>query len=264
MFTDSTLKLLQLQEKLMGLEKDKRITTEILEAKRKYEEKLRLDPIEIKIDICRKEIEELQLAMIKAFVEKLDSFQGCDSQAEILLEEYKEICSFQKCQPKMLSSKVDKLYKYFIEKEDIDSAETILKYRVGSLFEKSKYDKSKVEYLASLDTFMDTPEYCEETKYTYKDGEYLEDIIEIIKLCGRLDARQEPAGCTDTYYSDKSKDIILSAVVGEYGLLLYRLYASVGFGHYEQDRESLMKLHDICYQQEREKLSQLPTLNIDT
>ena len=259
MFKERKTQLTELESVKRKLEDEKKITIDMLEERRKKDEETHLQPILQDIDEVETHITLIKQSIIKGICDDLDMFSKSPEDLEELPKDLLERIEQIKCFDKELYQKVTKkmqcLFEHFLSREDVDSCMTLLKLRTEKeyayYFDKDRFDKSKDAYAQMVKDFP-PPQYTDGSKYIMSYGEYRKDILRLMELCGRLDARVSKEG--EVYYSAKSKEAIISGAVGEFGCLVTYLYSDGEFGHWERDRETLMYWHQEGYKAEQEKL----------
>ena len=254
MLKDKAIKIKELESKLQQIEIDKKETMEMLAEKRRKLEEVYLQPVLKREKEARGQLDYLQKAYVTMLCDEFDVFTGTeggvDAKAKQLLEGFKSIRHYEGKELKQMLEKSQVLFDYFIAKEDIDSASDYLRYRAGSIFRQDEYDQLRTRYQLTIVGYDEAPKYSDSEKYILGYGEYIQDIVKLIEVCGVLDAR-----CVTTdqgiYYSQKSKDLIVSGAIGEFGQMEKHLYAGEEFGHEDKDRATLMYWHDKGYASEK-------------
>lgn len=262
MLKEREKELKQLQDELLKLEHDKKITQEMLEEKRKQEEKKYLHPILEREEECKSRLSLIQQSIVDDVCGEIDELASKDvskkesSRFEGLLNDFAEVMSFKGTLLQALIEKAQVLYDYFLKTEKVDSAATFLKYRSGSAFKRKYYDKERAKYLQVVTDFTAQPQYTDASRPILSYGKYRPDILKLMQLCGALDARSAPEDSKGIYYSPKTKELIISGAIGEFGNLVQYIYCDGEFGHYESDRDTLMYWHEKGYKEEQQKMQE--------
>jgi len=240
MFKEKLRKIMELKEKLVELDEQEKRYKQQISIQRKG--------INSSIELIKHRAVKKMSQRFGSFAQASEKTQSCISTH--LLEDFKDVCSlFSHGIPDSLAKDSRVLLKHFFEKEDVESISSFMKYRCGSYFRSKDYDKKRTKYMDKLE-IDPTPYYSEYAKYILGYGEYREDILKFMMLCGKLD-KQSALGDEDSvYYSPISQKQIISASIGEFGNLANHVYADGEFGVFDQDREILMYWHDEGYKKE--------------
>ena len=84
-------------------------------------------------------------------------------------------------------------------------------------------------------------------------GEYVEDIVKLFEVCGRMDRRVAPKDFKGVYYSEKTALLMAMGALDEFGDVAKHLYYVPPFGTQDSDRETLVYYHNKGYFEEEEK-----------
>lgn len=153
---------------------------------------------------------------------------------------------------KIIDEKFGLIFKHLLEIEDVDLCEELLKIRRATEIDKETMIKEKEKYMKYIKDFSKC-EYTWKSEQIMGYGKQVRDILDLIKLCGKLDARLSDSDDM-IYYSDKTKDVIVLAAIGAYGKICDYIWFDGEFGHYESDRARLMYHHDEAYKEEKKLL----------
>jgi len=129
---------------------------------------------------------------------------------------------------------------------DIESAVTFLKARCGTLFKESELLERRQQYIEYL-AQNPSPEVEQNSKYILNYGEYIEDIVKLFEVCGRLDKKSAPKGFEGIYYSEETALLMAMGALDEFGDVAQHLYYVPPFGTQDSDRETLVYYHNKGY-----------------
>lgn len=257
MIEDKKIDLKEEIKKLKEIAIQKEKTEKFLEMKAKMDKKTFLDPVvkmmEEQEKIVVQEIklykEKIQRGVSK-FLSKKDSILA--QKLLMMYEAYKSIKEVK------IDHKIDDvvkpLFDYFIQTEDLESSRKFLEIRHSTTIDKKQYEEQKVKYEKFIKDFS-------KFEFTYKSDSIMgiskdrKDIIELVSLCGKLDARKFK-DCDKIHYSYESKDILISAALTLYGSLHDYIYYDGEFGHSEKDRDILAYFYEESYKTEKKKIKE--------
>ncbi|MBQ7798406.1 MAG: hypothetical protein IJ371_04715 [Clostridia bacterium] len=262
-FIEETLKEKKLQMRKQAIALDeikeqKTKTIEFLESRRKQDEDTYLKPV-LKQFEKQKQIMSVSLAeYTEALIEALHAFSvGLGTlSAQELLKEYMYCKHILKDVSKSVDEKAQCLFDYFLKIEDVLSASTFLKCRFGSEFT-DEYDEQRERYLEHMakhpEPIKASDVDCVDVDCITGYGEYKDDIIKLLRVCGQIDFKTKPDDYEGVYYSEQTKELIASASIGEFGKLCRHVYYDMpyGIGVCDSDRRILMYAHDKGYEIEQ-------------
>ena len=182
-------------------------------------------------------------------LDKCKKFQPSDKIKDYM-DEYDKLDRIRKASKKLLD--------YFFEIEDVESCEALMRFRNGNMHKKGVFEERKKKYAEFLKQGDESYDSRVKLAQSEADSEYKYDLIRLMELYGKLDAKQTPENFQGIYKSDRFKDSMICAIVGEYGAYMYHLYRGMG----EFDRENYVKecleyWHDKEYEKYTESQSQM-------
>ena len=254
MFERAKRQFLKSQFDLNKTKKTKKEVEEMLQERRKQDEKTYLMPVLEKEKEDTKTRDEKKQHLLMVLKEELEKFvKSAEAQEDLdeakrLLEAIVFAVSIDKKFPETIKESARALFYYFLKIEDIESAVTFLKARSGSLFKEQEYLEKREKYIEYLSQ-NSAPEVSQESKYILNYGEYREDILRLLELCGKRDKRSAPKGFKGVYYSEESALLVAMGAIGEFGELAYHIYYVPPFGTQDCDRETLEYWHDKGFEE---------------
>lgn len=250
MFKEIKKQYLKSQEDLDKTREDKKATKEFLEERRKKDEEEFLKPVLDKESEEKKVLESQKKALLAELAKELESFKKSQSpeMASALLDAFVFVSSIDKKMPESLKDKSQPLYEYFLGVADIESAVTFLKARVGTLFKESELVERRQKYIEYL-AENTTPVVETNSKYIMGYGEYIEDIVKLFEVCGKLDRQSAPKGFEGIYYSEETALLMAMGALDEFGDVAKHLYYVPPFGTQDSDRETLVYYHNKGYEE---------------
>ena len=258
--TEAVLKAKKLQIRKQAIELDeikqeKIKTMEFLESRRRQDEDTYLKPILKKFEkqkqIMPDGLTEYKEALIEAFHAFYSDLGTLTAQD--LLKEYMYCKHILKDVSKSVDKPAECLFEYFLKTEDVLSASTFLRCRSGSEFT-DEFDERLEQYLIHITQHPEPLKVsgfdCIKADCITAYGEYKDDIIKLLRVCGQIDFKTKPEGYKGIYYSEQTKELMARAVIGEFGKLCHHLYYDMpyGFGICDSDRRMLMAAHDKGYE----------------
>ena len=248
MFKEIKKQYLKSQEDLDKTRQDKKQTKEFLEARRKKDEEEFLKPVLDKESEEKKVLETKKKALLSELEKELETFKKSQSpeMADAILEAFVFVSSIDKKMPESLKDKAQPLYEYFLGKADIESAVTFLKARCGTLFKEDEIAERRQKYIEYL-AENPTPVVEQNSKYIMGYGEYVEDIVKLFEVCGKLDRKAAPKGFEGIYYSEETALLMAMGALDEFGDVAKHLYYVPPFGTQDNDRETLIYYHNQGY-----------------
>lgn len=229
---------------------------EFLEKRKKQDEETYLQQTLKRYEQCSQVLEDELTEYKEALKKSLYYFSIGKStlSAYELFEEYAYCKEIIGQDMESIDKEAQCLFEYFIKTEDIDFCIKFLETRVGGIhLEHDKWKKRREKYVNYIKDFTKF-EYTSNSDIIIDYGMYRDDILTFMELCGRLDARSSDK---KIFYSDKTKNAIISASIGCYGSLVSYLYSDGEFGHYERDRKLLMYWHDKAFIEEKKLLKSI-------
>ena len=260
MFKEMKKQYLKSQEDLLKTKEDKKHTKEFLEERRKKDEEEFLKPILNKESEEKKAVSEKKKTLLTELAKELEEFSKFPKkeQAGELLDAVVFVSSFDKVMTDSLKKPSKPLYDYFLGVGDIESAVTFLKARCGSLFKEDELAPRRQKYIEYL-AENPTPVVEQNSKYILNYGEYIEDIVKLFEVCGRLDKKASPKDYEGIFYSEETALLIAMGALDEFGDVAQHLYYVPPFGTQDSDRETLVYYHTKGYT-ECEKTEQKQTI----
>ena len=248
MFKEIKEQYLKEQEDLKRIKSEKKAVKEFLEERRKKDEEMYLNEILIQAEENKKSLESKKKVLLRELSQELEEFSKMPKKekASELLEALVFASSIDKKMPESLKKVSKSLYDYFLAEGDIDSAVTFLKARCGSLFKEDELVSRREEYIRYLEV-NPNPEVEKNSRYIIGYGEYVEDIVRLFEVCGRLDRESAPKDFKGIYYSEKTALLLVMGALDEFGDVLQHLYYVPPFGTQDCDRETLMCHHNKGY-----------------
>ena len=250
MFKEIKKQYLKSQEDLEKTREDKKLTKEFLEERRKKDEEEFLAPVLKQESDRKKVVAEMRKTLLAELKKELDAFSKSQSKemADALLDAFVFVSSLDKVMPFDLKKPAQPLYDYFLSEGDIESAVTFLKARCGSLFKEDEFAERRQKYIEYL-AENPTPVVEQNSKYIMGYGEYIEDIVKLFEICGRLDKKSAPKEFEGIFYSEETALLMAMGALDEFGDVAKHLYYVPPFGTQDSDRETLVYYHNKGYEE---------------
>ena len=250
MFKELKEQYLKSQEDLEKTKQEKQATKEFLEERKKQDEEQFLSPILKKESEDKKAVAEIKKALLAELAKELDVFSKSQKKdvADKILEAVVFVSSIDKIMPASLKKQAQPLYDYFLSEGDIESAVTFLKARCGTLFKEDELVERRQKYIEYL-AENPTPVVEQNSKYIMGYGEYVEDIVKLFEVCGKLDKKAAPKDYEGIFYSEESALLMVMGALDEFGDVAKHLYYVPPFGTQDSDRETLVYYHNKGYKE---------------
>lgn len=248
MFKEIKKQYLLSVEDLDKTKQEKKAVKAMLEEKRKKDEEEFLEPVLKQESERKKVLEDKKKALLVELSKGLQAFSKSQTKqvADELLESFVFVSSIDGKMPQALKETSKPLYDYFLGEGDIESAVTFLKARCGTLFTEDELVERRQKYIEYL---AENPEPVVEqnSKYIMGYGEYIEDIVKLFEVCGKLDKKSAPKDFEGIYYSTESALLMAMGALDEFGDVAKHLYYVPPFGTQDSDRETLVYYHNKGY-----------------
>lgn len=250
MFKEIKEQYLKSQEDLEKTKQEKQKTKEFLEERRRIDEGIYLEPVLKQESEDKKSLAEKKKALLLELSKELEEFAKSPKTevASALLEAVVFVSSIDEKLPESLKKPSKPLYDYFLGVGDIESAVTFLKARCGTLFKEAELLERRQQYIEYL-AQNPSPVVEQNSKYILGYGEYIEDIVKLFEVCGKIDRKAAPKGFEGIYYSEETALLMAMGALDEFGDVAKHLYYVPPFGTQDSDRETLVYYHNKGYEE---------------
>ena len=250
MFKEIKRQYLLSVDELDKTEQEKVSIKAMLDERRKKDEEEFLSPVLRQESERKKCLSEKKKTLLEELSNELQEFSKIQTKegADELLEAFVFVSSIDGKMHQTLKDSSKPLYDYFLSVGDIDSAVTFLKARCGSLFIEDELVERRQKYIEYLSENAE-PVVEQNSKYILGYGEYIEDIIKLFEVCGRIDKKSAPEDFEGIYYSAETALLMAMGALDEFGDVARHLYYVPPFGTQDSDRETLVYYHNKGYQE---------------